>query len=75
MRNVLTTRSNCSKCDLSLFASHWAYVRTVLLRGFPAPVTVAIRDQASGGNGFNTAINSARWAVKAFSEGQNSSSG
>ncbi len=62
-------RSICLKCDRSWFASHWAYVCTVRSRGFPAPVTVAERDQASGANGFNTANSSARWAVKACSKG------
>jgi hypothetical protein len=38
------------------------------LTRLPAPVTVATRYQATGGNGANTANSSARWAVKACKE-------
>src|SRR5579885_3336059 len=38
------------------------------------PVTVAVRDQPSGGNGSRKANNSARCEVKARNEGRNSSS-
>jgi hypothetical protein len=34
-----------------------------------APVTIAVRDQLSSVNGFKAAKRSARWSVKASSEG------
>jgi hypothetical protein len=35
----------------------------------PTAVTVAIRDQAAGGSGINTANSSARWALNFCNEG------
>ena len=68
-RIVSTRRTTSLTCGRSCSAGHRASDSTVRSSGLPAPVTVAARDQPSGGSGARTATSSARWAATVRNEG------